>query len=352
LEEIKYPSGVGGGLLNTGTAMIVASTVANNSAVDGGGIENGTGAMMIMNSTVSGNMAPGSFGNILPGPGHPSAGGILNLGTIGVIASTIANNTGVVGGGGLVNDPSSASPMIVIDSIVAGNGDSPRDAPPGDIFGAVSSSSTNNLIGTSTGLSGISNGIAFNRIGTPTSPIDPHLGPLTSNGGPTQTLAPLAGSPAIDTSLATPGLSTDQRGIARPQGPATDIGAVEAVGLTTPPPQVIGVRSPSTVARTSRVIVSFNQPLVASTAGRKMNFRLSDLTHPRRPVAIVSAKYDASTGTVTLALAGRLSTKDQYGIRINGSKKGAVTSLYGGALDGSGNGMPGSDYVATFKVGS
>ena len=65
--------------------------------------------------------------------------------------------------------------------------------------------------------------------------IDPRLGPLQDNGGPTQTHAPLTGSPLIDHgSPAAPGSgngaceATDQRGTTRP-GPGTvcDIGAVE-----------------------------------------------------------------------------------------------------------------------------
>lgn len=59
--------------------------------------------------------------------------------------------------------------------------------------------------------------------------VDPGLGPLADNGGPTATLALLAGSPAVDavpsTGAGCP--PTDQRGVARPQGAACDIGAYE-----------------------------------------------------------------------------------------------------------------------------
>jgi len=61
-----------------------------------------------------------------------------------------------------------------------------------------------------------------------------NLGPLQDNGGPTHTIVPGAGSPTIDALptvdcvdvLGIP-LTTDQRGISRPQGGACDIGAVE-----------------------------------------------------------------------------------------------------------------------------
>jgi hypothetical protein len=56
---------------------------------------------------------------------------------------------------------------------------------------------------------------------------DPVLGPLRNNGGPTPTQALSAGSPAIDAGDTARCASTDQRGVARPQGPACDIGAFE-----------------------------------------------------------------------------------------------------------------------------
>jgi hypothetical protein len=55
---------------------------------------------------------------------------------------------------------------------------------------------------------------------------DPKLGPLQDNGGPTATIAPAAGSAAIDAGLPF-GLTTDQRGLPRPAGNGADIDAVE-----------------------------------------------------------------------------------------------------------------------------
>jgi Ca2+-binding RTX toxin-like protein len=57
---------------------------------------------------------------------------------------------------------------------------------------------------------------------------------LANNGGPTQTLALVADSPAINAGDTT--LTTDQRGIARPQGAADDIGAFEFVPPPNSPP--------------------------------------------------------------------------------------------------------------------
>jgi hypothetical protein len=66
----------------------------------------------------------------------------------------------------------------------------------------------------------------------------PLLGPLANNGGPTATMALIAGSPAIDgvTFSAPNGApATDQRGVARPQGVRYDIGAYEGSVIATLP---------------------------------------------------------------------------------------------------------------------
>ncbi|MGB5413308.1 MAG: choice-of-anchor Q domain-containing protein, partial [Polyangiales bacterium] len=63
---------------------------------------------------------------------------------------------------------------------------------------------------------------------------DPMLGPLADNGGPTETHALEEGSPAINQIPAADcvdeegePLTTDQRGLARPQGDSCDVGAFE-----------------------------------------------------------------------------------------------------------------------------
>src|SRR5260370_11420910 len=78
-------------------------------------------------------------------------------------------------------------------------------------------------------MTGLSNGVNGNLVGSAAAPIDPRLGPLQDNGGPTLTHALLAGSPAVDAgnnALATP---FDQRGPGFPRVlyGAIDIGALE-----------------------------------------------------------------------------------------------------------------------------
>jgi uncharacterized repeat protein (TIGR01451 family) len=60
---------------------------------------------------------------------------------------------------------------------------------------------------------------------------DPRLGPLDDNGGDTRTHALQPGSPAIDegscTDISGEPITSDQRGVARPQGAGCDVGAYE-----------------------------------------------------------------------------------------------------------------------------
>ena len=76
--------------------------------------------------------------------------------------------------------------------------------------------------------SGSNVGAGANQVGTSASPIDPHLGPLQNNGGPTLTMMPLANSTAIDRGENVLVQNTvDQRGDTRVVDGTVDIGAVE-----------------------------------------------------------------------------------------------------------------------------
>src|SRR5262249_29821477 len=58
--------------------------------------------------------------------------------------------------------------------------------------------------------------------------VNPLLGPLADNGGPTKTMALLVNSPALNKIPAASAPTVDQRGTARPFGGTSDIGAFEA----------------------------------------------------------------------------------------------------------------------------
>jgi len=215
-----------GGIANSGTLALVRSTVARNGASRGtGGIGN-SGTATLTDSTVSGNSANGSFG----------VGGIFNQGALIVTASTVAGNTGTTVGGIDNAYPYGGAPIIPValaETIVASNTSNTTSSSLGanapDCNGPFASGGYN-LIGVAAGCGGLVDGANGDRVGSLDRPLDPRLGPLQDNGGPTPTRALLPGSPAVD---AIPGdrcaMATDQRGFARPYpaGGRCDIGAFE-----------------------------------------------------------------------------------------------------------------------------
>ncbi|HET6823704.1 MAG TPA: choice-of-anchor Q domain-containing protein [Anaerolineales bacterium] len=239
----------GGGILNNGTLTINRTTISNNTNGDpccsggggGGGIDN-SGTLTLNNSLVSANKLLGGFygSGIYSSPGTlilnnttvsgntggDGAGISTFVGTIILRNSTIASNEGY----GL---NITAGNVTVQNTIIATNGG--RDCYKDTGYGGAINSQGYNLIGTGTQCSFTP--MIGDVVGTDANPIDPHIAPLQNYGGPTFTHALISGSPAIDAgNPAFPGseenacLTTDQRGVARPQGDRCDIGAYELRG--------------------------------------------------------------------------------------------------------------------------
>jgi hypothetical protein len=207
----------GGGIANNGVTSITDSIVSDNGSDYGAGIFN-NGTMTVTNSTISRNRV-----NFLGGGGS----GIDSRGTLTITNSTIANNTVEYGfsvAAGIACE--SASAVSLRNTIVANNTN-------GDILcSGTFATASHNLIGDANSSGGIQHGVNGNLVG-----VNPLLGPLQNNGGPTVTHALLTGSPAInagDNCVLTangcgyphPALETDQRGFLRIGN--VDIGAFES----------------------------------------------------------------------------------------------------------------------------
>lgn len=220
---------------SAGKLKLVGSTLVNNAADRGGGVINSGGVVEIINSTISGNRATDSGGGIYNSPyAHVQNVTSITLLNNATIAFNIADsdNNGKGEGGGVFNGAYSAGHRIRLNNtIVAKNTDGGGDAP--DCGGKLSSYGYNLI--QSTKNCTVSNIATGNRFG-----VDPKLGPLEHNGGPTMTRALLPGSPAIDRGHpSSPGSGgstctrTDQRGVRRPKdgdgtgGTRCDIGALE-----------------------------------------------------------------------------------------------------------------------------
>jgi CSLREA domain-containing protein len=227
--------GRGGGIYNNGTLSVTNSTFSGNvAAFTGGGIFS-EGVLNVKNSTFSGNRAAGSGGGIhnngtldlanstLVGNITNFGGGLFNGGTATVTNSTIAGNIADFDGGGI--DIGDGSVVTFRNTIIANNEyDECSDLTSGIIVDGGS-----NLV------HGSPNQCNFQFLKGSLIGADPKLGPLANNGGPTQTMALLADSPAVDNGRTefcsvSPINGMDQRGVSRPQGVFCDIGAYEYNG--------------------------------------------------------------------------------------------------------------------------
>jgi CSLREA domain-containing protein len=217
---VGFPAAGGGGIgvacevfSPCGALSISGSTISDNDAfafseVNGGGAFFSSGSFLLVNSTLTNNAA--EMGPA-PGVGSPAPGANLGiLGTNGTIANaTIESGTGT-SGIHLQFATATLRNTIVADSCSG--------------TGITANARNLEFPGNTCGFSGT------DLIG-----LDPLLGALADNGGPTQTLKPAAGSAAIGNGdMATPGSggnaceAADQRGVARPVGSRCDVGAYES----------------------------------------------------------------------------------------------------------------------------
>jgi hypothetical protein len=251
LERVRIAGNTGGGISqHQSTTTISNSTIVSNSATEGGGILNSAGGRYtVMSSTIVNNSATGRGGGIRNTSGDPF--GRLSA-TLMLINSTVTGNSAAIGGGIENSEDRGGADVVVTNSTIVRNrasqeGGGVHNTIPDPSSDAGSSISLRNtivaqntapiapdaheasarfsLIGNGSG-SGLSN-TNGNQVGSSSSPIDPRIGPLANNGGPTRTHALLAGSPAVNAASSADCPAEDQRGVARPQGSGCDIGSYE-----------------------------------------------------------------------------------------------------------------------------
>jgi hypothetical protein len=229
-------NGAGGGIVVDHVSLMVSHcTLAGNSATDGGGIYAYSSDATVSDTTLAGNSAVRAGGlettfgggatvsNCTLTNNSASGGGGILVSTARLTLSncTVAGNSASAGGGIFASNTSAS--ILLRNTIVADN--TSGNAP--DISGVVNSSSSYNLVGSGDGLSGISDGVDHNQVGTTDSPIDPLLTPLGYYGGPTQTHALLPGSPAREAGDPGSAPTLDQRGLPRIIAGHSDLGAFQ-----------------------------------------------------------------------------------------------------------------------------
>jgi hypothetical protein len=194
----------GGGIyMKSGPLTVSESTIDGNEASDGDGLYLAEGAAATLtNDTINENGSPTSGGS---GGGLYAAGGA----TATLLNDTLAaNSAGSHGEGGNIYNAGVVSAKDTLAVYADGN-----------CFGAPVLSEGHNDDFVSAEI------LAPCFTGSSDVRVDPQLGPLQANGGPTMTRALPAGSPVVDAGAACATL--DQRGFVRPQGSACDIGAYE-----------------------------------------------------------------------------------------------------------------------------
>ena len=234
--------GGGGALATRGSTTITASTFNGNSAVGYGGAIRadtsggppGFGKLDVVNSTFSANATNGTAGG--------GAIGSVNAGTVRLFNVTVATNSalgssfggGIYAGGGTTLQ--SENSILSGNTAPAGNGQDCTGTISSLGYNLVSSLEACTVAGTLTG----------NVTGASAS-----LGPLANNGGPTQTMALTAGSPAIDAGdpagcvdQTGAALTVDQRGLPRPSGVRCDMGACAFAIAGQPAGPALGIDDP------------------------------------------------------------------------------------------------------------
>ncbi len=277
-----------------GKLTMTSSTVSGNNAnisdtnLGGGGIYFfADGTHSLVNSTISGNSAAGAVN----GYGGGIAFNYFYIGTLSLSNCTVTNNSSTKGGGGI----SGAGGFLTLSSsIVSGNVDPiSADMDLFDPYAVVPVAGDNNLVGVADvgnfTLSG-----AGNLTGTQAAPLDALLGPLASNGGPTQTHALLTGSPALNAGNNTAALAFDQRGNLRVVGVAADIGAYEVQAPAKFVSVVINDGSGQRSVVTS-ITVNFGQH-IGFTAGAAAAFTLNRVGD-NAAVNLAAIVDDSGSGT-------------------------------------------------------
>ncbi|MGH2662900.1 MAG: choice-of-anchor Q domain-containing protein [Actinomycetota bacterium] len=255
--------GNGGGTVNLTGVLLVG-----NKADNGGGaiLTEDTGSVNLTNVTISGNET-GQSGGGLQIAGVGTTATLNNVSIVENVADSEGDGNGDGGGIWVVG-----ATVNLVNTIVAANYDrSPGNAvnhP--DCSGPVTSQGYN-LIGETNGctITGTATGNVLNQ--------NPQLEPLRDNGGSTETHALKQQSPAVDAgNPAAPGSSgtacapTDQRGVARPQGPRCDIGGFELQQQPPPPgvaPKCLGKKVTITGSDAPDTILGTKKADVISSLG-------------------------------------------------------------------------------------
>jgi predicted outer membrane repeat protein len=296
-------SGDGGAIFSTGSVIVTRSTITQNQAGGKGGaiaVEGLAFENIIENSTITGNLA--NYGGAISIGGHAG---------LSILNNTLVSNQATYGSE-VWKFTGSLSDLFFINTI------------------AICASEVNSCIVSTPPL------LLGNSIIETGIPESFGLGPLADNGGPTQTMALLPGSPAIDMGNDYYCKDIDQRGVARPQGSQCDIGAFEY--LDDIPPDVSAVtraNSNPTALPNATFTVAFSEPV---TGVDENDFELVTSGVTGASITGVSGSEDVYTVTVDTGSGNgsiRLDLIDDDSIEdLSGNKLGGIGTGNGDFISG------------------
>jgi hypothetical protein len=294
INDCTISNNIGSGIWSSWSLVMTGSTDSGNVGdFLGGGLFVDYGDAEITNSTISDNTAADAGGGIALWA-HV---GSLELTSVTLTGNTASGTSGdFTGGGGLFFSATDSSQYVLLrNTLIAGNSTATVDP---DVEGSVISLGFNLV-----GQGGDSEGWRANDLVGQANPIDPMLGPLSDNGGPTLTHAVLAGSPAILNGDPALDGTVDQRGTPRFHSGVdapVDIGAFDATaleGFRVDAPAEVVAGQPFTITVTGLD----GQGNTASTFTGSIRFSSSDQG------AMMPARYrfvplDGGVATFTVAL--------------------------------------------------
>lgn len=299
----------------------------------------------ISNSTISGNSASaeGVESDAL-------GGGLYGEGLELMVAfknTTIAENSAgtasavEVGGGFAVADAAFELANTLVADNSAGDGSPDCAVVPPDGSATISSLGFN-LIGDGSGCP--LGAMAGDQVGSDTVPIDPLLGGLGDNGGPTRTHALLQGSPAIDAGnpqeTETGCLDADQRGEPRPMDgdrsgePVCDIGAFEAIANQ--PPTVVQQIGDQTLSLGSDDLVIDLAPVFEDPEGQPLTFTAESdnpdvATATVEGATLIVTAVSAGTATITVTATDTMQANRRVEVPISDGS-GGLNAAAGGCM--------------------
>jgi hypothetical protein len=267
----------GGGIYNQGTLTVDRCTLTGNNANNlffgtaGGGAIFNSGLLTLNECTLAGNHSDNDSGG-------NGGGAIYNSGTLNVNQCTLTTNSADFsgyGGGGIYNY---SGTLNIYNSIVAGN--SAIGGSGADIFSFSSIAFTGaNLVEDFSG--NFSGNFPINA--------DPRLEPLGNYSGPTPTMPPLPGSPAINACHNTADFTTDQRGVPRIIGGIADIGSVKLA-----PPGVSTLPATAVVNSNATLNATVNPNTLATTAWFAWGVTNNPYANQTTPLAVAGGNTNTA----------------------------------------------------------